>query len=245
MSALLLRAPARLEAADAAAGARRGPAAGRPAGPAARPHALPRPRRPARARRPARRQHVGDAARRAPRPPRRRDGAVELHLSTPDPAPTRDRWVVELRRDGAPRPARRRDARAARRRHRDAARARISARAACGSPSSTCPSRSLRLPRAATARRSATPTSRARRPLEDHQTIFATEPGSAEMPSAGRPFTTRALTRCARAGSASRRSCCTPASARWSAASGPTPSASASPRTRRERVNAARAPGTA
>lgn len=33
----------------------------------------------------------------------------------------------------------------------------------------------------------------ARRPLDDHQTIFATEPGSAEMPSAGRPFTRRAL----------------------------------------------------
>ena len=33
------------------------------------------------------------------------------------------------------------------------------------------------------------------RPLEDHQTIFATHPGSAEMPSAGRPFTKRALTR--------------------------------------------------
>jgi S-adenosylmethionine:tRNA ribosyltransferase-isomerase len=32
------------------------------------------------------------------------------------------------------------------------------------------------------------------RPLEDHQTIFATKPGSAEMPSAGRPFTRRALT---------------------------------------------------
>jgi S-adenosylmethionine:tRNA ribosyltransferase-isomerase len=31
------------------------------------------------------------------------------------------------------------------------------------------------------------------RPLEDHQTIFATEPGSAEMPSAGRPFTKRVL----------------------------------------------------
>ena len=31
------------------------------------------------------------------------------------------------------------------------------------------------------------------RPLEDHQTIFATKPGSAEMPSAGRPFTKRAL----------------------------------------------------
>jgi S-adenosylmethionine:tRNA ribosyltransferase-isomerase len=33
------------------------------------------------------------------------------------------------------------------------------------------------------------------RPLEDHQTIFATVPGSAEMPSAGRPFSRRALTR--------------------------------------------------
>jgi S-adenosylmethionine:tRNA ribosyltransferase-isomerase len=32
-------------------------------------------------------------------------------------------------------------------------------------------------------------------PLDDHQTIFATVPGSAEMPSAGRPFTRRALTR--------------------------------------------------
>jgi len=31
------------------------------------------------------------------------------------------------------------------------------------------------------------------RPLADHQTIFAEEPGSAEMPSAGRPFTPRAL----------------------------------------------------
>jgi S-adenosylmethionine:tRNA ribosyltransferase-isomerase len=32
------------------------------------------------------------------------------------------------------------------------------------------------------------------RPLADHQTIFAEERGSAEMPSAGRPFTRRALT---------------------------------------------------
>jgi S-adenosylmethionine:tRNA ribosyltransferase-isomerase len=31
------------------------------------------------------------------------------------------------------------------------------------------------------------------RPLSDYQTIFATEPGSAEMPSAGRPFTKRVL----------------------------------------------------
>ena len=32
-----------------------------------------------------------------------------------------------------------------------------------------------------------------RRPLEDLQTIFADEPGSAEMPSAGRPFSPRVL----------------------------------------------------
>ncbi len=31
------------------------------------------------------------------------------------------------------------------------------------------------------------------RPLAEHQTIFATEPGSAEMPSAGRPFTAALL----------------------------------------------------
>ncbi len=31
-------------------------------------------------------------------------------------------------------------------------------------------------------------------PLEDYQTLFATEPGSAEMPSAGRPFTARTVT---------------------------------------------------
>jgi S-adenosylmethionine:tRNA ribosyltransferase-isomerase len=31
------------------------------------------------------------------------------------------------------------------------------------------------------------------RPLADYQTIFASEPGSAEMPSAGRPFTPRVL----------------------------------------------------
>lgn len=34
-----------------------------------------------------------------------------------------------------------------------------------------------------------------RRPLVDYQTVFATHPGSAEMPSAGRPFTTSMVTR--------------------------------------------------
>jgi S-adenosylmethionine:tRNA ribosyltransferase-isomerase len=37
-------------------------------------------------------------------------------------------------------------------------------------------------------------------PLTDYQTVFATEPGSAEMPSAGRPFTTDLVTRLVAAG---------------------------------------------
>jgi S-adenosylmethionine:tRNA ribosyltransferase-isomerase len=37
-------------------------------------------------------------------------------------------------------------------------------------------------------------------PLADYQTVFATEPGSSEMPSAGRPFTTELVTRLAVAG---------------------------------------------
>ena len=40
--------------------------------------------------------------------------------------------------------------------------------------------------------RSATATSRAQWPLDAYQTVYALEPGSAEMPSAGRPFTRRA-----------------------------------------------------
>jgi S-adenosylmethionine:tRNA ribosyltransferase-isomerase len=35
---------------------------------------------------------------------------------------------------------------------------------------------------------------RGERPLSDYQTVFATEPGSAEMPSAGRPFTPELVT---------------------------------------------------
>jgi len=37
-------------------------------------------------------------------------------------------------------------------------------------------------------------------PLEHYQTVFATEPGSAEMPSAGRPFTPELITACAARG---------------------------------------------
>jgi S-adenosylmethionine:tRNA ribosyltransferase-isomerase len=39
-----------------------------------------------------------------------------------------------------------------------------------------------------------------RRPLEDYQTVFARVPGSAEMPSAGRPFTDRLVTQLVTAG---------------------------------------------
>ena len=40
----------------------------------------------------------------------------------------------------------------------------------------------------------------ARYPLREYQTVFSKDPGSAEMPSAGRPFTNRLVTRLVRAG---------------------------------------------
>ena len=49
------------------------------------------------------------------------------------------------------------------------------------------------------------------RPLRDYQTIFARVPGSAEMPSAGRPFTPRVLHALAARGVGVARSCSTPA----------------------------------
>jgi S-adenosylmethionine:tRNA ribosyltransferase-isomerase len=39
-----------------------------------------------------------------------------------------------------------------------------------------------------------------RYPLRDYQTVFSLDPGSAEMPSAGRPFTNRLVTRLVRSG---------------------------------------------
>jgi S-adenosylmethionine:tRNA ribosyltransferase-isomerase len=123
---------------------------------------------------------------------RRNDGTeLDLHLSTPDPAHA-GRWVVEVRRDGR------------------RARATNETLALPGGGTATLlapylsPGRlwiaQLDLPepleryliRHGAPIRYAHETEA--RPLEDHQTIFATEPGSAEMPSAGRPFTTRALT---------------------------------------------------
>ena len=122
---------------------------------------------------------------------RRQDGmALDLHLSTPDPAHP-DRWIVELRRDG----------------RRTQATSETLTLPAGGSATLLAPYLSpgrlwiaqLDLPdelhaylnaHGAPIRYAHEPTPR---PLEDHQTIFATEPGSAEMPSAGRPFTKRAL----------------------------------------------------
>jgi S-adenosylmethionine:tRNA ribosyltransferase-isomerase len=119
-------------------------------------------------------------------------GAVDLHLSTPDPT-NPDRWVVEVRSDG----------------HRTRARAERLTLPAGGSARLMAPYLSpnrlwvaqLDLPEplldylarhGAPIRYAHEPTER---PLSDHQTIFATKPGSAEMPSAGRPFTKRALTK--------------------------------------------------
>jgi S-adenosylmethionine:tRNA ribosyltransferase-isomerase len=126
-------------------------------------------------------------------PARRADGSpAELRFSTPDPA-TPGRWVVELRSaDGT-------------------------------SPVAARPYELLRLPGGAAAeveapyadgerlwlaRIDGVPELLARHghpirygyvprewPLEAYQTAFALEPGSAEMPSAGRPFTAELVTR--------------------------------------------------
>jgi S-adenosylmethionine:tRNA ribosyltransferase-isomerase len=129
-------------------------------------------------------------------PALRADGeAVDLHLSTPDPSNPSNpsRWVVEVRSDGH-------RARA----HTETLKLPHGGRARLIAPYLS-PNRlwiaQLDLPEplldylhrhGAPIRYAHEPTAR---PLEDHQTIFATHPGSAEMPSAGRPFSKRALTR--------------------------------------------------
>jgi len=138
---------------------------------------------------------------------RREDGTeVELHLSTPEPAPggaappddrragaAPTRWVIELRRNGA----RFRETRAGDRLllpagggaelvapYLSAGRLWVAALDLPGPlpdylAAHGRPIRYAHQPRP--------------RPLADHQTIFASAPGSAEMPSAGRPFTPRVL----------------------------------------------------
>jgi S-adenosylmethionine:tRNA ribosyltransferase-isomerase len=122
--------------------------------------------------------------------PARRDGgeAVTLNLSTPVPRELRGRWVVELRRaeGGA----------------RDGRPGELLSLPAGGRAELIAPYLGTRLWIAALTLPEPLldyleHNGRAIRyrhldrdwPLELHQTVFATEPGSAEMPSAGRPFT--------------------------------------------------------
>ena len=124
-------------------------------------------------------------------PARRADGTpVDLHLSTPDPYHP-DRYVVELRANG-------RRAGATQETLVLPAGATATLEAPYLSPGRLWIAR-LELPtdlltylhaHGAPIRYAHEPKAR---PLADYQTIFATEPGSAEMPSAGRPFTKRVL----------------------------------------------------
>jgi S-adenosylmethionine:tRNA ribosyltransferase-isomerase len=128
---------------------------------------------------------------------RRRGEALALHLSTRLPNVPLDGpllHVVELRRDGAPL----RDARAGERLTLPAG----------GSAELLSPYlggkrlwvADLQLPDrlidylSRHGRPISYPYLRAERPLADYQTVFATHPGSAEMPSAGRPFTPELVT---------------------------------------------------
>ena len=119
---------------------------------------------------------------------------VSLNLSTPVPFEDGERWIVELRRDGE--------------RVRDGFAGERLALPGGGEAELLAPYLGRRLwitafslpePLLAYLDRHGEPI-RYRHldfgwPLAAHQTVFATEPGSAEMPSAGRPFTTELVTR--------------------------------------------------
>jgi S-adenosylmethionine:tRNA ribosyltransferase-isomerase len=129
-------------------------------------------------------------------PARRADGSdLRLHLSTPDAAGAAGRWVVELRRDGA---------RFAGGRAGESLELPAGARATLLAPYLT----GARLWLAAIDVGAATLADYLARhgapiryghaagewPLADYQTVFALHSGSAEMPSAGRPFTPELVT---------------------------------------------------
>ena len=140
------------------------------------------------------------STRRRRSPPRcraaRADGtALELHLSTPLPGPEPPAPPAALGRRAAPRrralPRRRAPASGSRSpaaRRAELARALPVRRRGCGSPRSTCPAR-VHAYLAAHGRPIRYGYVPREWPLDAYQTVFADEPGSAEMPSAGRPFT--------------------------------------------------------
>ena len=128
-------------------------------------------------------------------PARRADGTVvRLHLSTPVPDATDEHWVVELRRADR----RMRDGRAG---ERLALPGGAEARLLGPYRGSRLWIASLLLdgPLLPYLERHGAPIRyahvRGDFPLAEYQTVFAAEPGSAEMPSAGRPFTGRVVAR--------------------------------------------------
>jgi S-adenosylmethionine:tRNA ribosyltransferase-isomerase len=137
----------------------------------------------------------------------RRAEPVELHLSTPVPGGTEQQWVVELRRLSSNGTLPLLTARAGERLrlpggttatlvepYRPAGHGQHSGSVRLWVADLTLPTTVL-----AYAAEHGSPIRygyvRRRWPLESYQTIFASEPGSAEMPSAGRPFTSAVLTR--------------------------------------------------
>jgi S-adenosylmethionine:tRNA ribosyltransferase-isomerase len=126
-------------------------------------------------------------------PAERGDGSrLDLHLSTPDPGRD-DRWVVEPRRGGRPLRLRRPEKLALP----GGGSARLQA-PYLSSPRLWVARLDLPEPLPAYLERHGHPI-RYRyvpeeHPLEDYQTVFALDPGSAEMPSAGRPFTAELVT---------------------------------------------------
>jgi S-adenosylmethionine:tRNA ribosyltransferase-isomerase len=118
---------------------------------------------------------------------------IELHLSTPQPSAEAGRWVVELRRDGT----KFKLSRAETLRLPAGGRAKLLGPLLPGSrlwiaeldlPEPLLPylvrhGRPIRYPYVPD-----------EHPLAAYQTVFATEPGSAEMPSAGRPFSHELVT---------------------------------------------------
>ncbi len=162
----------------------------------ARPRALRRPAPLPLAGRPARRQHLGDAAGGARRSARRAPCSSSA-CRRPSAAGQLGRRAANRDGRAAPPAADRRRARPARGRPGRAARART--RAATGSAR---PALDRREPlddylglHGQPIRYGYVPE---RWPIDAYQTVFALEPGSAEMPSAGRPFTTGARDRARR-----------------------------------------------
>jgi S-adenosylmethionine:tRNA ribosyltransferase-isomerase len=129
-------------------------------------------------------------------PARREDGTeLELHLSTPAPRLTGNYWIVELRLDGSPFPDARPDERLA---LPAGGRAKILAPYARGNRLWLArldlpePVERYLAEQGHPIRYGYVPGTW---PLPAYQNVYAVEPGSAEMPSAGRPFTAELVTR--------------------------------------------------